>query len=387
MSGNEIKYVNEAFTQNWVAPLGPNVDAFEASLASYCGVKHAAALSSGTAAIHLGLILLGVKRGDEVIAPSFTFCATINPITYQGALPILIDSEPDTWNMDPELLEQAIRDRLLKGKKPKAIIPVHLYGMPANMTEIMKIAERYEIPILSDSAEALGSRYMNKPIASYGDFSVLSFNGNKIMTTSAGGALLSDNAELIAKARFLSTQARDLAPYYQHSQIGYNYRMSNILAGIGRGQLEVIEERVSKRRNNYFYYREKLGEIEGISFLDEPDESYFSNRWLTTILIDPAKTGKPYCRVHRELSFMKTETRPLWKPMHLQPVFSYCPAYLNGVSENLFNHGLCLPSGSNLSEEEIDCLVKLLKSSLTKKNQYEGTSLRLNSEKRMTVSN
>ena len=368
MSGNEMKYVNDAFNQNWVAPLGPNVDAFEEALASYCGVKHAAVLTSGTAAIHLGLILLDVKSGDEVIAPSFTFCATVNPITYQGALPILIDSEPDTWNMDPELLEQAIIDRLKKGKKPKAIIPVHLYGMPAKMTEIMKIAERYEIPILSDSAEALGSRYMNKSIASFGELSILSFNGNKIMTTSGGGALLSDNAEFIAKARFLATQARDLAPHYQHTQIGYNYRMSNILAGIGRGQLEVIEERVNKRRNNYFYYKEKLGEIDGISFLEEPDESYFSNRWLTTILIDPAKTGKPHNTIQRELSFMSTETRPLWKPMHLQPVFSHCPAYLNGVSENLFNHGLCLPSGSNLSEDTIDCIAKLLKSSLTKKS-------------------
>jgi dTDP-4-amino-4,6-dideoxygalactose transaminase len=370
MSGDEMKYIDEAFRHNWIAPLGPNVDEFERSLASYCGVKHAAALSSGTAAIHLGLILLGVKTGDEVIASTFTFCATINPIVYQGALPILIDSEPGTWNMDPALLEEAIRDRLLRGKKPKAIIPVHLYGMPANMTEIMKIADRYDIPILSDSAEALGSRYMNKPIASYGDMAVLSFNGNKIMTTSGGGALLSDNGEQIAKARFLATQARDHAPHYEHSQIGYNYRMSNILAGIGRGQLEVIDERVSKRRNNYYYYKEKLSQLEGISFLEEPDESYFSNRWLTTILIDSAKTGKAYHTVQRELNFLRTETRPLWKPMHLQTVFSHCPAYLNGVSENLFNTGLCLPSGSNLPVETLECITNIIKSSLTKRKVF-----------------
>lgn len=374
MSGGEMKYVNEAFDQNWVAPLGPNVDAFEDSLASYCGVRYAAALSSGTAAIHLALIMLGVKSGDEVIASTFTFSATINPIVYQGALPILIDCEPGTWNMDPELLETAIQDRMLKGKKPKAIIPVHLYGMPANMTEIMKIADRYDIPVIGDAAEALGSRHMNKPAASFGKMSVLSFNGNKIITTSGGGALLSNDEELIVKARFLATQARDNAPHYQHSQIGYNYRMSNILAGIGRGQLEVIEDRVSKRRNNFFYYKEILGKIDGITFLEEPDDSYYSNHWLTTILVDPEKTGKTYQLLKRVLDMMNIESRPLWKPMHLQPVFSTSPAYLNGNSEKLFNQGLCLPSGSNMSVSDLECVSTTLLTSLLKTSHVRQSS-------------
>jgi len=366
MSGGEIKYINEAFDQNWVAPLGPNVDKFEESLANYCGVKHVAALSSGTAAIHLALIMLGVKSGDEVIASTFTFSATINPIVYQGALPILIDCEPGTWNMDPELLETAIQDRMIKGKKPRAIIPVHLYGMPANMTEIMKIADRYDIPVIGDAAEALGSRHKDKPVASFGKMSVLSFNGNKIITTSGGGALLSDDEELIVKARFLATQARDMAPHYQHSQIGYNYRMSNILAGIGRGQMEVIDDRVSQRRNNFFYYKEILGKIDGITFMEEPDDSYYSNHWLTTILIDPEKTGKTSQLLKRLLYMMNIESRPLWKPMHLQPVFSDSPAYLNGNSEKLFNQGLCLPSGSNMSVSDLECVSKTLLTSLTK---------------------
>ena len=366
MSGGEMKYVNEAFDKNWVAPLGPNVDAFEESLARYCGVKHAAALSSGTAAIHLALIMLGVGKGDEVIASTFTFAATINPIAYQGALPVLIDCEPGTWNMDPEMLEKAIQDRLSNGKKPKAIIPVHLYGMPANMAAIMKIADRYEIPVVWDAAEALGSRYLNKPVGSFGKMSVLSFNGNKIITTSGGGALLSDDEELIIKARFLATQARDMAPHYQHTQIGYNYRMSNILAGIGRGQMEVIEDRIRQRRNNYFFYKENLEKYEGITFLDEPDDSYFSNHWLTTILVDPAKTGRTRQVLQRVLDMMNVESRALWKPMHLQPVFSSCPAYLNGNSEKLFNHGLCLPSGSNMSVNDLECVSTTLATCLTK---------------------
>ncbi len=331
----------------------------------YCGVKHAAALSSGTAAIHLALILLGVERGDEVIASSFTFSATVNPIVYQGATPVLVDCEPETWNMDPELLETAIKDRIKKGKRPKVIIPVHLYGMPAKMEEIMKIADRYEIPVIEDAAEALGSRYMDKPVGSFGKMAILSFNGNKTITTSGGGALISDDKDLVKKARFLATQARDEAPHYQHSQIGYNYRMSNVLAGIGRGQMEVIDERVKKRRDNFFFYRKNLEKYEGISFLEEPEKSYFSNHWLTTILIDPSKRKITREDLQKELENENIETRPLWKPMHLQPVFSDCPSYVNGTSQELFKNGLCLPSGSNLSDEERSRILRILVRSLT----------------------
>ena len=360
MGGTEQKYIKVAFDTNWIAPLGANVDAFEESLASYCGVKHAAALSSGTAAIHLALILSGVESGDEVIASSFTFSATINPIVYLGATPILVDSEPGTWNMSPELLEKAIKDRLSKGKKPKAIIPVHLYGMPADMGKIMEIADHYEIPVVGDAAEALGSCYNGKPVGSYGKMAVLSFNGNKIITTSGGGALISNDEELIVKARFLATQARDIAPHYQHSQIGYNYRMSNVLAGIGRGQMEVIEERVKRRRDTFFIYRKHFEKYDGISFLEEPDESFFSNHWLTTILIDPSKTGIKREDLQKELEKENIESRPLWKPMHMQPVFSAYPAYLNGTSENLFIHGQCLPSGSNMSEADRERVLSIV---------------------------
>jgi dTDP-4-amino-4,6-dideoxygalactose transaminase len=352
MSGGEMKYIEEAFSQNWIAPLGPNVDAFEKVLADYCGVEHAAALSSGTAGIHLALIMLGVKAGDEVIASTFTFSATINPILYLGATPILVDSEPGTWNMDPDLLEEAIRERIKKGKRPKAIIPVHLYGMPANMLEIMELARRFEIPVIEDAAEALGSRYEDRPVGSFGKAAVLSFNGNKILSTSGGGALISNDKEFIERARFLSTQARDQAPYYQHSAIGYNYRMSNILAGIGRGQMEVLEERVRQRRANFQFYKEHLARYDFISFLEEESDSYFSNYWLTTILIDPAKTALKWETVLHELEKDQIETRPVWKPMHLQPVFNEAPAYLNGCSERLFSQGLCLPSGSNLSDSD-----------------------------------
>lgn len=352
MSGMEFKYVTEAFKTNWIAPLGPNVDAFEKSLSTFCGTKFAAALSSGTAAIHLALILIGVRQGDEVIASTFTFSATINPIVYLGATPILVDSESKTWNMEPELLEIAIKDRLSKGKKPKAIILVHLYGMPANLLRILEIANRYEIPVIEDAAEALGSRYDNKQVGTYGTLGILSFNGNKIITTSGGGALISDNEGLITKARFLSTQARDNAPHYQHSQIGYNYRMSNVLAGIGIGQLEIINQRVNQRRENFYFYRNSLANIEGITFLEEPNELYYSNHWLTTILIDLKKTGKQRQDLQRFLEQENIESRPLWKPMHLQPIFSFCPAYLNNVSEKLFINGICLPSGSNMSDDD-----------------------------------
>lgn len=360
LSGGEMKYIKEAFEQNWIAPLGPNVDEFESSLARYCGVKYAAALSSGTAAIHLALIMLGVKQGDEVIASSFTFSATINPIVYQGGLPVLIDSEDNTWNMDPELLEKAIKDRLSKGKKPKAIIPVHLYGMPAKMMEILKIADNYGIPVVEDAAEALGSKYNNKPIGSFGKMAVLSFNGNKIITTSGGGALISNDKKLVETARFLSTQARDRAPYYQHSQIGYNYRMSNILAGIGRGQMEVIDERVRRRREIFLFYKKNLGKYKGISFLEEPDSRYFSNHWLTTVLIDSTKAGMTPEVFQNALENENIESRPLWKPMHMQPVFSYCPAILNGTSERFFRQGLCIPSGSGLSDTDLKRILQVI---------------------------
>lgn len=349
MSGREQKYLDEAFEQNWIAPLGPNVDAFEKTLAEYCGVKDAAALSSGTAAIHLALIILGVGPGDEVICSSFTFSGTVNPVSYLGAKPVFVDSEEASWNMDPELLEEAVSDRIRKGKKPKAIIPVHLYGMPANMDRILSIAEKYDIPVVEDAAEAMGSRYRGRPAGSFGRIGILSFNGNKILSTSGGGAFLSDDPQLTAKARFLATQARDRAPYYLHSHIGYNYRMSNLLAGVGRGQMEVIDERVKQRRDMFSFYREHLDQVEGISILKEPGEEYFSNFWLTTILIDPDLTGTTHILLMAELEKQNIESRHLWNPMHLQPVFSGCPAYVNGTSERLFSQGLCLPSGSNMT--------------------------------------
>lgn len=355
MGGKEQEYVNEAFATNWVAPLGPNVDGFEKDLAQFVGGDvHIAALSTGTAAIHLGLILLGVQAGDEVICQSFTFSASANPIAYQGATPVFVDSEPHTWNMSPAHLEAAIKDRIAKGKKPKAIIPVHLYGMPSKMDEIMAIAARYEIPVLEDAAEALGSHVNGKMCGSFGEFACLSFNGNKIITTSGGGALVAQDAAMAAKARFLATQARDAAPHYQHSHIGYNYRMSNICAGIGRGQMEVLNERVQQRRAIYDQYVAKMSGMPGVSFVAEP-EGYFSNRWLSTILIDPETSGG-ITRETLRLALEKEniESRPLWKAMHLQPIFADAPFYGDGTSERLFNNGLCLPSGSNLTPEDMD---------------------------------
>lgn len=349
MGGGELKYVNEAFESNWVAPLGPNVNAFEKELAQYLHVKHCAALVSGTSAIHLALIILGVKQGDEVICQSFTFSATANPIVYQGATPIFVDSEPETWNMDPYLLEQALKDRIKKGKKPKAIIVVHLYGMPAKMEEIVSISNRYEIPLIEDAAEALGSRYKEKFCGTLGSMGVLSFNGNKIITTSGGGALISNNHDYIHKARFLATQARDNAPHYQHSHIGYNYRMSNIVAGIGRGQLEVLDLRITQRRANNNFYRKLLNGYKGITFHTETINT-FSNYWLTSIIIDPKVTGISREDLRLGLESDNIESRPLWKPMHLQPLFLGSPAYINGFSEYAFENGLCLPSGSNLTE-------------------------------------
>jgi dTDP-4-amino-4,6-dideoxygalactose transaminase len=355
MGGSERQFVNEAFDTNWVAPLGPNVTGFEKDISSFLNNEvYTAALSSGTAALHLALILLNVGPGDEVICQSMTFSASANPIRYQQAIPVFIDSERETWNMDPVFLEEAIKDRIKKGKKPKAIIPVHLYGMPANMEKIMAIANQYEIPVVEDAAEALGSSINGKRCGTFGEMGILSFNGNKIITTSGGGAMVSRNEKLIQKATFLATQARDSAPHYQHSYIGYNYRMSNICAGIGRGQMEVLQERIRKRRDNFFFYKEKLGDIPGISFVNEP-KGYFSNRWLTTIFIDPDKTGG-VTREEIRLGLEKEniESRPLWKPMHLQPVFKDAPYYGRAVAEFLFRDGLCLPSGSNLLLDELE---------------------------------
>lgn len=359
MGGNELKYVNEAFETNWVAPLGPNVTGFEQELAAYLKVKHCAALVSGTAALHMALINLGVTHGDEVVCQSFTFSASANPIVYQGATPVFVDSETETWNMDPNLLEVAIKDRMAKGKKPKAIVVVHLYGMPAKIDEILSIAQHYEIPVVEDAAEAIGSTYKGKNCGTFGVMGVLSFNGNKIITTSGGGALVSENEGYIKNTRFLSTQARDVAPHYQHSKIGYNYRMSNIVAGIGRGQLEVLNLRVQQRRANNQFYRSLLGSLEGITFLTESNET-FSNYWLTAILIDP-KIGISREDVRLGLEADNIESRPLWKPMHLQPVFSGAPAYTNGFSEYAFENGLCLPSGSNLTGEDRSRIVNQLK--------------------------
>ncbi len=357
MSGVEQTFVKEAFDTNWVAPLGPNVNGFENDLQSYLNEdRHVAALATGTAALHLSLIMLGVGSGDEVICQSKTFSASANPIVYQGATPVFVDSETDTWNMCPIQLELAIKDRITKGKKPKAIIPVHLYGMPYKVDEIHKIAENYNIPIIEDSAESLGSHYKGQNCGTFGDFSILSFNGNKIITTSGGGALVTRTAEDKKKAIFLATQARDNAPHYLHSHIGYNYRMSNILAGIGRGQMTILDSHVDKRRANHEFYLNAFMHIDKITFLPEP-KGYFSNRWLSCILLESEKTKEA---LRLSLEKENIESRPLWKPMHQQPVFKNAPSYLNGVSDELFEKGLCLPSGSNLTDKELDRVVSAI---------------------------
>ena len=362
ISGKELDFIHDAFKNNWVAPLGPNVDGFEQDLANFLNRdKYVAALSAGTAALHLSLILLGVKAGDKVICQSMTFSATANPIAYQGAEPVFVDSEKDTWNMSPEHLEEAIKDCIQQGKKPKAIIFVDLYGMPAKINEIIAIAKKYEIPAVEDAAEALGSVYCGQKCGAFGELSVLSFNGNKIITTSGGGALVCSTKEDADKARFLSTQARDPAPHYQHSNIGYNYRMSNIVAGIGRGQAAVINDRVNARRANNAFYQKTFAGIPGIKVHKEPNENYFSNHWLSCILVDPELTGG----ITREDIRLKLweyaiETRPLWKPMHLQPVFKDCAFYGDGTSEMLFDKGLCLPSGSNLKKEELEEITQII---------------------------
>jgi len=373
MGGKEQKFIKDAFDTNWVAPLGPNVNDFETDLASYIGKnRQVVALSSGTAAIHLGLLQLGVGPGDEVICQSFTFSATANPIEYLGARPVFVDSETDTWNMDPELLEIAIIDRIKQtGKKPKAIIPVHLYGMPAKMDEIIEISSRYQIPLLEDAAEALGSEYRKQKCGSFGEFACLSFNGNKIITTSGGGALICSTDKSTLKTKFYATQARDNAPYYQHTEIGYNYRMSNVCAGIGRGQMLVLQDHVEIRRKINAFYRKELASIPGITFQNEPDIRFKSNFWLTTILIDSTLTGgKTNDDLRLALEDENIESRLLWKPMHLQPVFASRPNYENGNSEKLFNQGLCLPSSSILTVEDLNKVVKSIKQFFSKEEKF-----------------
>jgi dTDP-4-amino-4,6-dideoxygalactose transaminase len=364
MGGAEIELVKDVFATNWVAPLGPHVDAFERELAHYLDAGHCAALSSGTAAIHLALIILGVKTGDEVLCSSFTFSASCNPIVYTGATPVFVDSEAQTWNMDPDRLREAIRERIKKtGKAPSACIVVHLYGMPAQIDEILAVCAEFGIPIIEDAAEALGSTYKGRKLGSFGDFGVLSFNGNKIITTSGGGALLSKNVEWIEKSRFLATQARDPAPHYQHSEIGYNYRLSNVCAAIGRGQLEVLDQRVAQRRANYAFYKKSL-ESEVVSFLPEP-AGFFSNRWLTAVLLGaPSNGSETREAVRKALAASNIESRPLWKPMHLQPVFEGFPFYGGALTKDLFDRGLCLPSGSDLSSNQLQEIVEAVKKSL-----------------------
>lgn len=361
MGGMEQRFVEEAFNTNWIAPLGPNVNGFEQDISEYLGGNHeVAVLSSGTASIHMALALLGVTRGDEVLCQSFTFSASANPIMYQGATPIFIDSEKDTWNISPELLEIAIKDRIEKYKKPKAIIAVHLYGMPYKANEINAIAKKYDIPVVEDSAEAFGSTYFNAPCGTLAKFSILSFNGNKIITTSGGGALITESADEKSKAVHLSTQARDDAPHYEHSKVGYNYRMSNVVAGIGRGQIRVLDDRVAARRRNFEFYKKNLARFTDIEFLDEPD-GFYSNRWLTCV-----KTSNYELREQIRLNLLEQdiESRPLWKPMHMQPVFKDFLHFTNGTSQDLFEKGLCLPSGSDLTKNDLNRIVGIISRTL-----------------------
>ena len=359
MGGRERELVKEAFDANWIAPVGPHISNFEQELSKLSQNFNIAALSSGTAAIHLALILAGVQKNDNVICSSFTFSASVNPIKYLGANPIFIDSDKESWNMCPELLTKAIKDGIKNNKKPKAIVLVHLYGMPAKLEELIAVANSFEIPLIEDAAEALGSKYKNQQLGTFADFGIYSFNGNKIITTSGGGALVCKNKKLIEKAKFLATQSRDEAPHYEHSEVGYNYRMSNVCAAIGVGQLEVLTERVTRKREIFNFYKNELSMIKEITFLEELEVS-FSNYWLTTILLDKNSTiDREQLRLHLEKD--NIESRPLWKPMHLQPVFKDCKSYVNGVSEDLFNRGLCLPSGTAMTTEDLKRIVKKVK--------------------------
>ncbi|USK49611.1 aminotransferase class I/II-fold pyridoxal phosphate-dependent enzyme [Bacillus sp. CMF12] len=367
MSGQEKKYISEAFETNWIAPLGPNVDEFEREIAEYVGVNDAAAVSSGTAAIHLALRLLDVKRGDNVFCSSLTFVASANPILYQGAHPILIDSEPESWNMSPTALKNAMVTAEQEGNLPKAVIIVNLYGQSAKMDELLEICNHYGVPVIEDAAESLGAEYKGKKSGTFGKFGVFSFNGNKIITTSGGGMLISNDVDALRKARFLATQARDIAPHYQHSEVGYNYRMSNILAGVGRAQLEVLDERVSARRAVYNRYAEGLGHVDGIEFMPEV-EGTLHNRWLTTITIDQKKLGVSPMDLIDALASENIEARPVWKPLHLQPLFEGVKFFPHGanriVSEELFKNGICLPSGSNMTEDQQDRVINMIIKSL-----------------------
>lgn len=403
MSGNEMKYIQEAFDTNWVVPLGPNVNGFEEDLKQFVGGdKEIVALSAGTAAVHLALLACGVEPGDEVLVQSFTFCASSHPVTYLGATPVFVDSEPDTWNMDPTLLEQAIVDRIEKtGKKPKAIVPVYLYGMPAKIDEIMAVADKYDIPVIEDAAEGLGSRFDGKVCGTFGRYGVLSFNGNKMITTSGGGALICPDQAAKQKVMFYATQARESYPYYQHEEIGYNYRMSNICAGIGRGQMTVIDEHIAHHKHVCQLYRELLADVEGITLHENPSPRYDSNYWLNTVVLDPslrvkgeekayqvaiqgavggaagvthqATTLHTDCEPNTNVEAMRMaldaagiESRPLWKPMHLQPVYRRNPHYVNGVSESLFKQGLCLPSGPCVSDEDVAYIVEEIRKAIIK---------------------
>ena len=373
MGGREQEFIQEAFDTNWVVPLGPNVNAFEKALRDFLiengklkvedEEKQVVALSAGTAALHLGLILLGVGEGDEVICQSFTFSASANPIAYQGATPVFVDSEEDTWNMDPVLLEEAIKDRLEKtGRLPKAIIPVHLYGMPGKLDEILEIANHYEIPVLEDAAEALGSEYKGRKCGTFGEYAALSFNGNKIITTSGGGALICPNEERAKRALFYATQAREQAPHYQHEKIGYNYRMSNICAGIGRGQMFVLDEHIARRRAIHDLYVKLLNGVKGVKVMCQPEgEGFNSNYWLTCITVKPEEAGFTREDLRLALEGDNIESRPLWKPMHLQPVFKEAPFYGDGTSDRLFEIGLCLPSGPTLTDQDIERVAKVVR--------------------------
>lgn len=357
MGDRELEFVREAFETNWIAPVGPHVDAFEQEFCQVVGVGHAAAVSSGTAALHLALRLIGVEPGDDVFCSTLTFVATANPICYLGANPVFVDSDRASWNMNPDLLQTALKQRDQQGKLPKAVLLVHLYGQSADIAPILKICNRYEIPLIEDAAESLGTTYKGQSPGSFGKIGIYSFNGNKIITTSGGGMLVSDDPALINQARFLATQARDLAPHYQHSQMGYNYRLSNVLAGIGRGQLQVLSDRVAARRRNFEFYQQALGHLPGIEFMPEADYGQ-ATRWLTCLTIQPEQFGCDRERVRLALAEQQIESRPVWKPLHLQPIFSSCESIGGQVAESLFEQGLCLPSGSNLQEEDLHRVVQ-----------------------------